>query len=184
MEQTSKNYTKEIATVLSVLVLLALAYYIYSARVVLWPSNNQVANPASANCQLSGGVSEIVTDNQGGQFGVCRLSDGQICEEWTWLREKRCLSPEEYLAQVAKGEDIFSAYFSCADDKTIAAHFSSQQAKLILSDGRTLDLTVATSASGARYASADEQTVFWNKGDQANLEEQGKVTYSNCLAGK
>jgi membrane-bound inhibitor of C-type lysozyme len=50
------------------------------------------------------------------------------------------------------------------------------RAPLALSDGRSLPLPQALSASGARYASADGRTVFWNKGRSAFLEEGGRTT--------
>jgi membrane-bound inhibitor of C-type lysozyme len=36
------------------------------------------------------------------------------------------------------------------------------------------------SGSGARYANSNESFVFWNKGNTAFIEENGKTTYSNC----
>ena len=41
-------------------------------------------------------------------------------------------------------------------------------------------LPQARSASGARYANANESVVFWNKGDTAFIDENGKSTYSGC----
>ena len=52
--------------------------------------------------------------------------------------------------------------------------------RLALSDGRKLTLPQASSASGARYASASESIVFWNKGTTAFIEEGGKTTYDGC----
>ena len=53
---------------------------------------------------------------------------------------------------------------------------------LKLSDGRSLTVPQAMSASGARYANKDETFVFWNKGDTAFVTEgkDGKETYSGC----
>jgi len=79
------------------------------------------------------------------------------------------------------------ATFSCEQGKTIGATFYSKSVNLILSDGRKLVLPQAISASGARYANADESFVFWNKGNTAFISE-GKVepqqqTYTNCVTG-
>ena len=54
---------------------------------------------------------------------------------------------------------------------------------LILSDGRTLSVPQAMSASGARYATADESFVFWNKGDTAFVTEgdPNQQTFANCI---
>lgn len=45
-----------------------------------------LANPASVNCVNKGGQSEIRTDATGGQYGVCKFSDGSECEEWKFFR--------------------------------------------------------------------------------------------------
>lgn len=39
------------------------------------------ANPASENCSSKGGNLEIITNNDGSQFGMCVFSD-YSCEEW------------------------------------------------------------------------------------------------------
>ena len=52
--------------------------------------------------------------------------------------------------------------------------------KLTLSDGRELSVPQAVSGSGARYANSNETFVFWNKGNTAFIEENGKTTYSGC----
>lgn len=79
------------------------------------------------------------------------------------------------------------ARFTCDGGKTIAAVFHNgvqHNVRLTLSDGRKLKLPQAVSGSGARYASSNESIVFWNKGDTAFIEENGKTTYSGCIAQK
>ncbi|KAB1070079.1 DUF333 domain-containing protein [Methylobacterium soli] len=51
-----------------------------------------LANPAAVNCAEKGGASEV-RSGAGGQTGYCRFPDGQICEEWALLRDKRCVPP-------------------------------------------------------------------------------------------
>jgi putative hemolysin len=58
-------------------------------------NNIQMANPASVNCEDKGGTLEIVTDKDGGQLGMCTLEDGQICEEWAFMRGE---CPEKQVA--------------------------------------------------------------------------------------
>lgn len=75
--------------------------------------------------------------------------------------------------------------FICDEGKTIDATFYIGDDKFVdlkLSDGRTLSVPRALSASGARYATADESFVFWNKGDTAFITEgaQATTTYANC----
>jgi membrane-bound inhibitor of C-type lysozyme len=81
------------------------------------------------------------------------------------------------------------ATFSCDQGKTIGATFYSNKVDLVLSDGRKLTVPQAMSASGARYANADETFVFWNKGNTAFIEEgdthvnSPTQTYTNCVTG-
>lgn len=80
-------------------------------------------------------------------------------------------------------ENKITAKFFCDGDKTIDAVFNngaSSSVDLILSDGRSLSLPQVISASGARYANADESFVFWNKGDGAFIEENATTTFDNC----
>ncbi|MBS0491182.1 DUF333 domain-containing protein [Phenylobacterium sp.] len=48
-----------------------------------------MANPAAVHCGTLGGVSEI-REGPGGQYGMCRLPDGKVCEEWALYRDKVC----------------------------------------------------------------------------------------------
>jgi putative hemolysin len=43
------------------------------------------ANPASVFCAKSGGKSEIRKGPRG-QYGVCRLPDGRVVDEWAYFR--------------------------------------------------------------------------------------------------
>ena len=79
-----------------------------------------------------------------------------------------------------------TAVFKCDGGKTIDATFYADSVDLKLSDGRSLKVPQAMSASGARYANKDETFVFWNKGDTAFVTEgkDGKETFSGCVTGK
>lgn len=80
---------------------------------------------------------------------------------------------------------ITTATYACADGKTLQASFTADQATLVLSDGRTLTLPHAMSASGARYESGEGSAidvVFWDKGGSAFLTENTATTYSDCVA--
>ena len=46
-----------------------------------------MANPASEFCLKQGGKSEIKKDKDGGEYGVCHLSDGTVVEEWEYFRQ-------------------------------------------------------------------------------------------------
>lgn len=76
---------------------------------------------------------------------------------------------------------INAVTFICDNNKQIDAVFYKEKVALSLSDQRSLVLPQTISASGARYADAQESIVFWNKGDTAFIEEGDKMTYENCL---
>ncbi len=102
---------------------------------------------------------------------------------YSWCGAKQaCVRPWEEYCTAATPK---TAMFTCADSKTISATFYPTDDKyvdLVLSDGRKLSVPRAISASGARYATADESFVFWNKGDTAFITENGTTTFSNCAA--
>lgn len=45
-----------------------------------------MANPASVFCEQQGGRSEIRKNTDGSEYGVCRLPDGRVVEEWAYFR--------------------------------------------------------------------------------------------------
>ena len=47
-----------------------------------------LANPASVFCAKSGGKSEIRKGPRG-QYGMCRLPDGRVVDEWAYFRSMR-----------------------------------------------------------------------------------------------
>lgn len=61
------------------------------------PSEPRVgmANPASVHCASLGGKLEIRTGKDGGQYGLCSLPDGRVCEEWALFRDGKCEKPAE-----------------------------------------------------------------------------------------
>ncbi|HET8581199.1 MAG TPA: MliC family protein [Candidatus Paceibacterota bacterium] len=74
--------------------------------------------------------------------------------------------------------------FACAAGKSITATFypsDDSHVDLVLSDGRSLSVPHAMSASGARYATADESFVFWNEGNTAFITEGGSQTFEGCV---
>lgn len=73
-------------------------------------------------------------------------------------------------------------FFVCDGDKTIDAKFYADRVSVVMSDGRKMTLSQTVSASGARYAAADEAVVFWNKGDTAFVTEgvPSVQTFFNC----
>jgi putative hemolysin len=50
------------------------------------PGGAGLANPAAVYCEEQGGRVEIRTAADGGQYGVCILTDGSECDEWAFYR--------------------------------------------------------------------------------------------------
>ena len=50
------------------------------------PAQPSLPNPASVFCEEQGGKTEIRTDAEGGQYGVCIFEDGSECDEWAFYR--------------------------------------------------------------------------------------------------
>lgn len=83
--------------------------------------------------------------------------------------------------------ETITANFNCQEERNIQAVFhtgENSSVDLVLSDGRVFYLPQTISASGARYANDNESLIFWNKGDTAFIEENGTVTYQDCLVKK
>ena len=80
------------------------------------------------------------------------------------------------------GAPINSVKFACTDNKTIEAAFYKNFVRLETKEWKTIYLPQTISASGARYANADESIVFWNKGDTAFVTEgdPNNPTYKDC----
>jgi membrane-bound inhibitor of C-type lysozyme len=80
---------------------------------------------------------------------------------------------------------IVEANYTCQDKKTMKITYdnTAHTAKVVLSDGRTLNLTQQESGSGTQYANSDGTIVLSSKGNSALLTENGKQTYEACSSG-
>lgn len=77
--------------------------------------------------------------------------------------------------------------YSCADGTTIDASYPTTETARIVRDGQTVDLTIAVSASGARYVGGGWQ--WWTKGmTEGNLapikpgEDTAEAAGTMCTA--
>ncbi len=92
-------------------------------------------------------------------------------------------------------ELVLEVSYLCDEKKTIKANYfngSTTEVKsgempvpngevdLVLSDDRQMNLKQTISASGIRYATADESMIFWSKGETAFIVENDKETFSDC----
>ena len=66
---------------------------IFVAMLIIGPQSAwALANPASVFCAKSGGKTEIRKGPRG-QYGVCRLADGRVVDEWAYFRAMRAKRP-------------------------------------------------------------------------------------------
>lgn len=91
-------------------------------------------------------------------------------------------TPQEAGSEIP--EIIATAVYQCEGGKFIHAVYTAGSVQLELSDLRALTLPQAISASGARFATADESFVFWNKGDTAFIQENNILTFTDCIDSK
>ncbi len=84
------------------------------------------------------------------------------------------------------GEPIAKAEFACADNKTIESVFYKNFVHIETNSLGALYLPQTISASGARYANADESVVFWNKGNTAFITQgdPNNQTYKDCVTSQ
>lgn len=137
--------------------------------------------PAARYCAITGGSYKVTSaSNTPGEQGTCTFAGGKTCSAAGYF-DGKC--SREATRTAAAPSQVIKARFACAGGKSIDATFVNTgkgSVKLALSDGRSLTLPQAMSASGARYANKDESFVFWNKGNTAFVEEGGKTTYQDC----
>jgi putative hemolysin/membrane-bound inhibitor of C-type lysozyme len=131
--------------------------------------------PAARYCVLRGGRYQVLSgSNLPTEQGSCSFANGKACAAGAFFNG---------LCAPDTAGGVVLALFRCAEQKTVDAVFSNGQrssVSLVLSDGRSLSLPQRRSASGARYANADQSFVFWNKGDTAFIEENGQTSYRDC----
>jgi membrane-bound inhibitor of C-type lysozyme len=75
--------------------------------------------------------------------------------------------------------------YSCQKGSMVAG-YSASSVHLVLSDGRIFNLPQVTSGSGIRYelnAGTPQDMVFTSEGSNAFFTEDGKSTYTDCVAG-
>lgn len=77
--------------------------------------------------------------------------------------------------------ETVEASFNCEEGTIDAKFYNSEEdsyAELTLNNDREITADRVVSASGAKYE--NEEVVFWNKGNEAFLEEDGETTFDNC----
>lgn len=135
---------------------------------------------AARYCAITGGAYAVVAaSNTPDEKGKCTFAGGKTCDAAAYFDGKCSRQP----ARTAAATTI-RAHFACSGGKAVDAVFTNGATSAValkLSDGRSMTLPQAMSGSGARYANGNESFVFWNKGDTAFIEENGKTTYDGCM---
>lgn len=86
-----------------------------------------------------------------------------------------------FQTQKILGERVSQAKFVCPKGESLSANFYDRMVQLEF-EGQTMYLPQTISASGARYANKDESFIFWNKGNSAFIERNGKIVLEDCVA--
>lgn len=94
-----KKVVEKIAIIVVAIILVVAGFFIFRNQATAptenetvqssEPSqNNQLANPASVNCEELGGKVRIQTRGDGGEYGLCEFGEGMACEEWALYRNE------------------------------------------------------------------------------------------------
>jgi putative hemolysin len=75
----------------------------------------EIANPATASCELKGYRSQIRTTEDGSQYGVCIFPDGSACEEWAFFRGECLAAPEKQTMGTASSQIANPASAYCEE---------------------------------------------------------------------
>jgi len=133
------------------------------------------ATPEARWCALRGGHWRLLSaGNATPEQGSCSFANGRACAAHAFYAG---------LCTPATAGGIVHARYRCQGGATVDAVFNNGEqtsVSLALSDGRMLSLPQAISASGARYADADERFEFWIKGRDAFIYERGKPGHVEC----
>jgi membrane-bound inhibitor of C-type lysozyme len=89
------------------------------------------------------------------------------------------------VTQVKENAPVAVTFF-CSRGGEVKATFATSSVALILPDARSFTLPQTISGSGARYeaTTTGADIVFWNKGDNAFITENGTTTYEDCTAAQ
>jgi membrane-bound inhibitor of C-type lysozyme len=106
-----------------------------------------------------------------------------------WQFARRAKSPTPIATATYRcdaGKFITAAYYKGVDTPVAQGEMPKPggYVEVSIDGGATTTLRQTISADGARYASADESLVFWNKGDTALIMRGNSMdlTYTNCTA--
>ncbi len=115
------------------------------------------------------------TDNQ--EMAAADIEPGMQIRAFYGPAVTRSMPPQSYAARIITiPENTVSPKFVFSTEGAeFVAQFLGKTVKLTLPDNRIIVLPIAISASGARYS--DGETTFWNKGEEATIDIEGKTYF-------
>jgi putative hemolysin len=139
-------------------------------------------NPASVYCEENGGTVEILEDEEGNQYGLCRFADGSVCDEWAFFRGECEVGGIYPIDEVA--EDGFKVYRNALLGYSF--HFPAD-ALIIAPEGPQKSITIQGPLVDEEYW----PTIFFNHpGDRAEFripedaDLEDWLEAQNLLAGE
>ncbi len=96
-------------------------------------------------------------------------------------------SPRNDMSAADNQVEKASMEFKCSDNKSIIATFVGSYdsyVELTLDGGAKISLPRAVSTDSIRYTNSDGSIIFWNTLDTASLEENGQMTYRDCILSR
>lgn len=94
-----------------------------------------MANPASVYCEEQGGTVNIVKDEEGNEYGMCKLADGTEVEEWEYYRANNKESDSE--STVAEQTNEETATESTTEETTTESTVSEENTEAWTGDSAT-----------------------------------------------
>jgi predicted secreted protein/putative hemolysin len=96
-----------------------------------------LANPASVNCGNVGGTLKIMTDQSGGEYGMCNFPNGTSCEEWALFRGEGCKPGVTATATPTGGAKMMVTFTQADNNKIMDVAMGSQFAVKLASNPTT-----------------------------------------------
>lgn len=130
-----------------------------------------LANPASVFCTSHGGTASSTAAIDGGQQGICSFPSGASCDEWALFRGECDVEGVSTSGAFSDGSTTIRMVYRTEGSFLTAASLGLDH----------LDMTVATSASGARYLSADGTVEFWEHQGSATIRKNDALLFDGTV---
>ena len=133
-------------------------------------ATSTLANPAAVFCTQHGGTTSSTTTPDGA-VGLCSFSSGASCDEWALFRGECDVDGVSTSGAFTDGSTTIRMVYRTEGSFLRAAALGFDH----------LDMTVATSGSGARYLSTDGAVEFWEHQGTATIHKGGALLFEGDL---